>query len=97
MYIFLGIEGFPTCNVQGRALEHTTRIIHRKLGDPADPISTPITGIIYFDSIFYNGVNYFDIFAFFPTSLLKLHYPIIHFNDFFFWSVSCSIKTVCNL
>ncbi|XP_048763361.2 uncharacterized protein LOC125671591 [Ostrea edulis] len=44
--ITLGIEGFPTCNVQGRALEHTTRIIHRNLRDPADHTSPPIAGLI---------------------------------------------------
>lgn len=42
----LGLEGFPTCNVHGRALEHATRIMNRKFGDSKDTSSTPIIGLI---------------------------------------------------
>ncbi|XP_048759312.2 uncharacterized protein LOC125668916 [Ostrea edulis] len=44
--ITLGIEGFPTCNIQGRALEHTARIISRNTRDSAELISTPIAGLV---------------------------------------------------
>lgn len=42
----LGLEGFPTCNVHGRALEHATRIMNRKLRDSKDTPTTPIIGLI---------------------------------------------------
>lgn len=42
----LGLEGFPTCNVHGRALEHATRIMNRKFRDAMDNSTTPIVGLI---------------------------------------------------
>lgn len=42
----LGLEGFPTCNVHGRALEHATRIMNRKLRDSKDTQTTSIIGLI---------------------------------------------------
>ena len=45
LYLFSGLEGFPTCNVHGRALEHVTRIINRKFHNTSDTRLTPIIGI----------------------------------------------------
>ncbi|XP_062581388.1 uncharacterized protein LOC134243176 [Saccostrea cucullata] len=44
--IKLGIEAFPTCNVYGRALEHTTRMINRKFHEPMKSNATPVIGLV---------------------------------------------------
>lgn len=47
--LFVGLEGFPTCNVHGRALEHATRIMNRKFSDSKDTPTTPIIGNSYYN------------------------------------------------
>ncbi|XP_062599622.1 uncharacterized protein LOC134261190 [Saccostrea cucullata] len=44
--IKLGIEAFPTCNIKGRAVEYTSKIVNRKLQDQINQNLVPIMGII---------------------------------------------------
>ncbi|XP_061195149.1 uncharacterized protein LOC133203370 [Saccostrea echinata] len=44
--IKLGIEVFPTCNVQGKAVEHASKIINRRFTKQTDESVAPIIGII---------------------------------------------------
>ncbi|XP_062604143.1 uncharacterized protein LOC134265959 [Saccostrea cucullata] len=44
--IKLGIEAFPTCNIKGRAVEYTSKIVIRKLQDKTNQNLVPIIGII---------------------------------------------------
>lgn len=45
MFVFVGLEGFPTCSVPGRALEHVIQIIKkRKYCNAMDASFTPFIG-----------------------------------------------------